>query len=128
VCDELLAFLICIPEAEASNRRLHTGYCALFAVLVSSSRQGPSEFLQLTHARSFPHPSHIIMFQSLLNSKLYNLTCCHRRKINRKAHTVMDFIFHIYLCVRFYIAHREKGDCEMKRNKQVGTFSAVTSL
>jgi hypothetical protein len=40
----------------------------------------------------------------------------------------MDFIFHIYLCVRFYIAQRGTGNCEMKRNKHVGTFSAVTSL
>jgi len=43
VCDELLAFLFRIPEAEASNRGLHTGYCALFAVPLSSSRQRSSE-------------------------------------------------------------------------------------
>jgi len=59
VCDELLAFLVRIPEAEASNGGLHTCYCAVFAVPVSSSRQRPSEFPQLSHARSFPHPSHV---------------------------------------------------------------------
>jgi hypothetical protein len=62
VCDELLALLTRILEAETSNRGLHTDCCAVFVVPVSCSRQRPSDFLQKGYSRSFPHPSHIIIY------------------------------------------------------------------